>query len=114
MEYYDIPAAAKKIGFSVPYIRTLIRKGKLLTTMQPLYEGSRVKKHMIPETELKKFVELMPHKSRRKDGRNKYIVYVRTDEFLQMRQALLDAGLEEIAFLITPANKLKHWGDDET
>jgi len=109
MEHYDIPAAAKKIGFSVAYVRTLIRSGKITTVMQPLYEGSHVMKHMIPDDQLQKFVEEMPHKSRRKDGRNKYIVYARNDELLQIRQALFNAGLNELAFLIAPANRLKHW-----
>jgi hypothetical protein len=112
MKLYDIHAAAAQIGFSTGYVRTLIRKGKIKTELQPLHEGTCVLKHMIPETELQKFVDEVPHKSRRSDGRNKFIVYLRNDELLHARQLLIDGGLGEIAFMIQPANKLKHWEKD--
>ena len=109
MEHYDIPAAAKRAGFSIGYIRTLIRNGKIATELKPIHEGSSVLKHMISEGELKRFLKEIPHKSRRSDGRNKYIVYARAEECVQMKRVLVEAGMIELAGLIVPANRLKNW-----
>lgn len=113
---YDIPTAAEELGFSQAYIRTLIRKGTLKTTRVPLSEGSLVTKHVISEEALREFENESPHKSRRLDGRNKFIMYLRPDEYMPAYQALSKAGLHEVADLLTPANKLKFWeegNDDE-
>ena len=106
---YDINAAAKELGFSTIYIRTLIRKGVIKTTRVPLAEGSLVTKHVINEDEMQRFLKDIPHKSRRDDGRNKYILYARPDEYMQAYQVLTLAGLQEIADLIVPANKVMFW-----
>jgi len=106
---YDINAAAKELGFSVVYIRTLIRRGVIKTTRVPLAEGSMVTKHVIDEDELQKFLTDVPHKSRRCDGRNKFILYARPEEYTLIYQALTNAGLKEVADLIAPANKVMFW-----
>lgn len=113
MKHYDIPHAAEYMGFSVPYLRTLIRRGTIKTTRQPVHEGTSVTKHMIAESELKRFMKDAPHKSKRSDGRNKYVLYARTDEVVIARMALLNAGLSEVAALLMPANKMKGNGDDQ-
>ena len=105
----DINAAAKELGFSVVYIRTLIRRGVIKTTRVPLAEGSMVTKHVIDEDELQKFLTDVPHKSRRYDGRNKFILYARPEEYILVYQALANADLKEIADLIVPANKVMFW-----
>jgi len=113
MKRFDIPAAAVEIGFSVPYVRTLIRTGKIKTTLEPVHEGSNVLKHVIEEDELQRFVKQAPHKSRRQDGRNKYNMYATNEELIEVRQMLYDAGKKELADLIVPANRLKHWDNGD-
>lgn len=106
---YDIKEAADALGFSQIYIRTLIRRGTIPTTKVPLAEGSLVTRHMISQSELDRFLHELPHKSRRSDGRNKFIMYARPDEYSAAYQCLVAAGLKEVADLILPANKVKFW-----
>lgn len=108
-EQYDINAAAKELGFSVVYIRTLIRRGVIKTTRVPLAEGSMVTKHVISKEQMDKFLNDTPHKSRRYDSRNKFILYARPEEYILVYQALVNANLKEIADLIVPANRVMFW-----
>lgn len=108
-EQYDINAAAKELGFSVVYIRTLIRRGVIKTTRVPLAEGSMVTKHVISKEQMDKFLNDVPHKSRRYDSRNKFILYARPEEYVLVYQALVNADLKEVADLIVPANRVMFW-----
>lgn len=112
-QQYDILAAANKLGFSQTYIRTLVRRGVIKTTRVPLSEGSLVTKHVISEAVLDEFLNETPHKSRREDGRNKFIMYADPGEYVLVHQALVAADLQEIAELIIPANKVKFWNGNE-
>ena len=106
---YDIPAASARIGFSQSYVRTLIRRGTLISEMVPLSKGSLVTKHMISESELQRFLEEVPHKSRRHDSRNKFVLYATPDEIAPLLDAMRNAGFGEIADLVEPANQLAYW-----
>lgn len=108
---YDIIDAAKYLGFSQIYIRMLIRKGRLASVKKSSTPGSLVMKHMVRESDLNEFIGEMPHKTRRADGRNKFIMYATPGEYTRTRQVLLNANLIEVADLIIPANKVKFWED---
>jgi len=107
---YDINSAAQAAGFTTAYIRNLIRKGVIHATREPVREGSLVTRYVIDSQELDRFLNTVPHKSRREDSRNKFVMYATPDEFTAAIQALEAAGLHEVASLITPANKVKNYG----
>lgn len=106
---YDIREAAIAMSFSESYVRTLVRRGTLETTRVPLSEGSLVTKHMISEEEIDRFMNEAPHKSRRHDSRNKFIMYATPDEIVGVLQSLRNSELGEVANLIEPANDLAYW-----
>lgn len=108
-KWYTIPEAADFLGFSQAYIRTLIRKNQLTTDMVPLSEGSLVMRHVITESSMGEFLNTVPHKTRRNDGRNKFIVYISPDEYPRVLDVLEENGLGEVARLLEPANKVKSY-----
>jgi hypothetical protein len=104
---YDIEDAATELGFSAMYIRVLVHSGRLNSTMEPITPGSLVTKHVITAEELERFRNEVPHKSKRADGRNKFIIYLLPTEIAPARKALEKAGLPEVASGIRPSNRLK-------
>ena len=106
---FDIEETAEELNFSAQYIRLLVRTGRLHSTMEPITEGSLVERHVITAEELERYKNEAPHKSRRSDGRNKFIIYLAVKEIAPARKALKAAGLKEVAEGIRPANKLKSY-----
>jgi hypothetical protein len=109
LDKYTIDEAAVELSFSAQHIRTLIRQGRLESTMEPLAEGSLVEHHIISAEELERYRNEVPHKSRRSDGRNKFIIYLLATEIAPVRKALEKAGFADIAKGIRPSNKLKSY-----
>ena len=104
---YTIEETATELSFSTQYIRLLIRQGRLKTTLEPLVEGSLVSHHMVSVEELERYRNEAPRKSRRPDGRNKFIIYLKATEIAPARKALQDAGMPDVAAGIRPSNRLK-------
>lgn len=106
-KWYTVPEAAEYLGFSQTYLRTLVRKGTLIPLRVPTFEGSLVTRYVFSESMLEAFLNEAPHKSRRRDGRNKFVVYIHPDEYPRVLEALRDHDLGEVAQLLLPANKVK-------
>lgn len=104
---YSIIEIARKCGFTIPYVRTLIRKGTLQSEMRPLRPGSVVMKHFVPEESLTDFLSSTTRKSRRADGRSKYVFYASPKEYDRVLQALLKEGMVDIVESLRSANKVK-------
>ena len=106
-ESYDIPAAAKELSYTQSYVRSLIRRGLLKSTLQPIARGAKVRKHMVSRDDIKTFQRNRTRRSRRKDGRNKWIVYANFDEMYQVITLLESNDLSLVADTIKPANKIQ-------
>lgn len=78
----DLKEAARYLGLGEQYIRTLVRKGLLPTTMVPLRDGAVTLKHMITVKDLDAFRDRETHRTgARADGRNKYLLYANQEEY---------------------------------
>ena len=104
---YSIMDAAKFLSLTPSYIRSLIRHKKIGSSLEPTHEGSEVKKHMITREELVRYRDHTPRKSKRSDGRHKYLIYMSDHEVDPALKALFDAGLEGVADTIKAANLRK-------
>jgi hypothetical protein len=109
---YDINSAAGRMGYTPQYVRALIRKGLLDTELVPLVKGSLVTRHMISEEEIVRYLSGAVRKSRRIDGRNKFVFYANVAEYPRIIEALKKAGLQEVAEGVRSANKLKAFGPE--
>jgi hypothetical protein len=105
--YLDISAIARRTSFTPPYVRSLIRRGLLPSIQRPIREGADVKKHYVKETDLLTYLESSTRKTKRLDGRNKFIFYANHAEYNLVLAALTAAGLTDIVEGIRAANHLK-------
>jgi len=112
---YTINQAATFVGLTAPYVRSLIRKGKLPSQLLPLTEGSKVLRHHVMETDLIEYRDNAPRKIRRTDGRRKYSIYVRDGELDAVLEALYGADLGDVAHTIVTSSlkRLKEGVPDE-
>ena len=114
-EKYTIEEVALELNFSSQYIRNLIRHRRLIAHLEPLVEGSLVEHHVITNEELERYRNEAPrYKSSRKDGRNKFLIYLKSTEITPVKKALVVAGFKDIAESIRPSNKLKGYAKNET
>ena len=106
---YSVLLAAKKLGYTPQYIRLLVQRGLLEATKEPVVPESAVLRSMITEEELERFMKEAPHRNRRGDGRNKYIMYATDTEFKESLRVLKAGGrtTRAVAELIKPANPRK-------
>lgn len=104
---YDITDAAKEMGFTPQYVRQLIRKGTLLTVMKPIVPESLVKHHMVTRTEIDRYMGTTRRKTRREDGRNKFVMYMTLVELAKVKTVLKANDLKEVAETIRSWNPLK-------
>lgn len=104
---HTIAEVARDTGFTPQYVRSLIRKGQLHSTLEPIAEGAQVSRHMIDDDDVKRFLNSTKRKTKRTDGRNKYVFYATPEEQLAVVEALLAAGLNDIVESIRTANKIK-------
>jgi len=106
-----IREAATMLGVGQPFVRVLLRKGTLTSRLTPIYEGARVKKHLILVSSLVGYM----NRERlgagpRPDGRNKYVLYLKVGESEVLRD-FIEANLPGVS--LTRANPPKSREDDE-
>lgn len=84
MEGYTINEAASKMNLTPFYVRKCIREGKIQSELEQIGE-TKVKRHRISEEEITRF-ESRDKKQvgKRDDGRNKYTIYLTTEEFAEL------------------------------
>jgi hypothetical protein len=99
-----IKEAANFLGVKPQYVRTLIRNGKFKPTKVAVAEGSEVWRWEIPVEQLESYRANAGTRSRRADGRTKYIMYA-TPEELEQVNAVAEAN--EIGVIIQRAYKPK-------
>jgi hypothetical protein len=104
---YTIKTAAARMNLTEAYVRSLIRTGKLVSNLEPIGFEAAVKRHIITETDITDFLRDTPRKTKRTDGRNKYVFYATPEEVDQTLTALRGARLDIIAGFIHTANRLK-------
>lgn len=104
---YTIKQAAVRMGLTEPYVRALIRNDKLPSELRAIGFESQVSRHMITEQAIATFLKETTRKSRRNDGRNKYVLYANPAEIILVDEAIRKAGLTKVADMIHSANNLK-------
>lgn len=106
----SLNAVSQRAGLTPQYVRTLIRKGILPSTLVPVAFESKVVRHMISEADLEAFQNRLTQRTKRDDKRNKYVFYATPEEKEQVLQALTVAKLEHLIPFIRTANHLKPGG----
>lgn len=106
-KWLSINEAARATSFTPQYIRSLIRKGILPARRAPLHEGTVVEHLLISEDNLKVFLLETPRKTKRQDGRNKFVFYANPTEYAQVVEALVRANLVQVVDSLHTANKTK-------
>jgi len=104
---YTIKEAAKEMSLTDAYVRALIRQGKLPSELRPITFDSSVSRHVIKAADVKAFLQETVRKTKRTDGRNKYVFYATPEEQQAVDDALRAANLTAVADMIHTANPLK-------
>ena len=107
VEKYTITEAALALGLSTHYIRSLLRRGIVKSTLEPIAKDSAVTRHSILKAELVSFLVHGTRKPKRRDGRNKYVLYASADEIIRIRETLKTMGLPHVEESLKTANPLK-------
>jgi predicted transcriptional regulator len=105
-----IPQVAKELGFTIQYVRYLIRTGKLSSILRPIFEGASTQRHMISSEEIARYLSEAHTHSRRNDRRNKFIFYATPEEYTTILALVREANLAEVADTMLPANTVKAMG----
>ena len=108
-ELLTIKTASAKYGKSQVYIRRAIRENKLETTLQPISKGSKTKQHVVTVAAYEVWRSERSGRSRRDDGRNKFVFYANKDTELQVIKDAIAKALPDfdVAALIVVANPPK-------
>jgi hypothetical protein len=85
---------ARECELSDVYVRHAIRNKLLPTTMVPVRPDSKTMKHMISREDMLAWRETRKARSRRADGRNKFVLYARADELAQIQELLASNGID--------------------
>jgi len=104
---FTIKQAAKHMGLTDAYVRALIRQKKLPSTLVPIAKDADVSRHIITLDDINEYERGATHKTKRKDGRNKFVFYATPTEAQAAVKVLQDAGLDLIASTVRTANILK-------
>lgn len=104
---YTIAELARKLGFTPAYVRMLIRKKLLESSLEPIAPGANVTRHIVTEEDLNDYLTGSKRRSKRTDGRNKYVFYATPGEHDQVIVALDAANLHQVVESLRTANKLK-------
>jgi excisionase family DNA binding protein len=91
--YLTIKEAAEEFGLSTVWIRRMVHQGKLETIRVKIGE-TQVERIEIARKSIE--VRASGSKSRRDDGRNKYVVYATPEEYQHLQETLEDAGLGDL------------------
>jgi len=111
---YTIGEAAVAMKMSSQYVRTLIRRGQIKSKLVPIAKDSQVTRHAIAKDQLENFLSGSARKSKRTDGRNKYVFYANFGEIGRVREVLKAAGLQEVEKTVMSSNQLKPMIIEET
>lgn len=103
---FSIDEAAEELGYTKHYLRQLVRKNEIKAALVPISPGARVFKYLISKSELERFRDAPRGRSRRTDGRSKFLFYATFDEAEEVIETLEENGLAELADLIQSANEL--------
>lgn len=93
-------------GFENAYFRKLIFEGKIEATKSAI-PGTKIDRWLVDRDSLNSYISRAKH-SQRKDGRNKYVIYLTPAEFEQLAKLAEKAKFD---LIIDRANKTKK-GDD--
>lgn len=107
MAKHDIPKTAELMNLTPAYVRALIRKGSLVTEMEPIVPDSLVKRHMVSDEEMARFQADFGRRVRRTDKRNKYVIYMTPGERVKVVGLLEANELQDIVSTIRSWNPLK-------
>lgn len=107
---FTIKEAAKYMNLTEAYVRSLIRGDRLPSELRPIAFEAAVSRHIIQLTDIETFLKETTRKTKRNDGRNKYVMYLNPQEEGDVITALQNAKLGHLADMIHPANFLKPRG----
>lgn len=107
MAKHPIPETAMLMKYTPAYVRSLIRKGDLIATLEPIVPESLVRRHMISDEAIVAFFGETHRKTHRADGRNKFVVYMSLAECETVKTVLTANNLGDVAATIRTANKIK-------
>lgn len=102
---YTINQLAEKVELSPCYVRRMIHQGKLESVMVNI--SPKVQRHEITMTQYKTFRSKTSIRTTRSDGRNKYTVYLSSNDEKKLRKLLVDNKLETINDLLSRTNLAK-------
>jgi hypothetical protein len=95
-ETLTIKTAAEVLGVSTGYVRILIRRRRLATTLQPVEPGARVQRHEISMAELERFMN-EPDRRGTRNGRRRYLIRLSSEQAELLYSLLrVTPGLEEV------------------
>jgi hypothetical protein len=77
--YLTITQVAKELGCQVPYVRTLIREHKIPDMLKRPLNSSQWRWE-IPEAWVLEYKKTYGSRSKRSDGRNKYLIWMNPEE----------------------------------
>jgi len=107
MPTHNIEDTAKLMNFTPNYVRALIRKGALKSALEPIVPESLVKRHMVSDEAITEYLTGTVSRARRKDGRNKFVVYMSHEESPKVQALLRANGFAGIADTLRTWNPLK-------
>jgi hypothetical protein len=76
------------------YVRKLLREGKLTSNLVPTKPGSSVMKHLISKASIEARLTRQGDRTKREDGRNRWLIWATPSEMLALQSLLKDAGME--------------------
>lgn len=103
--YCTVNEALKLSGFHNPYLRKLLKEGKIEAHKENI-PGTEIPRWLISRESLNEYIERGAH-TQRADGRNKFTLYLNPAEESVLREVLTEHELEHIAELLRRANPPK-------
>lgn len=102
---FTINQLAEKVELSPCYVRRMIHQGKLESKMVNI--SPKVQRHEITMTQYKTFRSKTSIRTTRNDGRNKFTVYLTSNEEVKMRKNLISNNQSEVEKLLSRTNVSK-------
>lgn len=85
---YTIKSLANELNLTEGYVRRAIHKGELETTLANVGD-TNVQRHEVTQAQVDAWREKASSRSRREDGRNKYVIYMNDEEFEAMKSGVV-------------------------
>ena len=106
MKDFTIKELSEKTGLSTVYLRRMIHKNKLQSTVRNI-DGTNIPRHHITQEQFDEFRSNTKTRTQRTDNRNKYTVYMTVDEMKQIRKLLKESKQDEVEKLLVRSNPRK-------